>query len=100
MSWYLFGICSATLVHCTVISISSAPYLKYRERMAENIHEPIRQKTYRRTKAPKVDSDHPAQSRSLIRIFTGYTWIAKDAKFFFHADNEDFDHTARIRRLI
>ena len=69
------------------------------ERKWQKMHEPIRQKTYRRTKAPRVDSDHPAQSRSLIRIFIGYTWLAKDAKFL-HADNEDSDQTARMRRLI
>ena len=36
--------------------------------------------------------------RSLIRIFTGNFWIAKDAKFL-HADNEDSVQTARMYRL-
>ena len=47
-----------------------------------------------RTCAPSEDSDQPAHSRSLIRIFMGRTWVAKDAKFL-HADNEDTDQTAR-----
>ena len=34
---------------------------------------------------------------SLIRIFTGCIWMAKDAKFL-HADSEDSDQTARMRR--
>ena len=35
-----------------------------------NEMEPLRQKTYLRTCAPSEDSDQPAHSRSLIRIFT------------------------------
>ena len=36
---------------------------------------------------------------SLIRIFTGTFWNAKDAKFL-NMDNKDFDQTAWMRRLI
>ena len=34
-------------------------------------------------RAPSEDSDQPAHSRSLIRIFTGAFWIATDTKVFF-----------------
>ena len=43
---------------------------------------------YLRTCAPVEDSDQPAHSRSLIRIFTGAVGIARDANFLY-ADNED-----------
>ena len=36
-----------------------------------NIFEPQRRETSLRTCAPSEDSDQPAHSRSLIRIFTG-----------------------------
>ena len=36
---------------------------------------------------------------SLIKIFTGCIWKAKDAKYY-HVDNKDFDQTVQIRRLI
>ena len=44
--------------------------------------EPQCQITYRRAYAPSENSDQPADSLSLVRIFTGAFWIAKDAKFF------------------
>ena len=59
---------------------------------------PLREKTYLRTCAHIEDTYQPVHSRRLIRIFTGAFWIAKDAKFS-HADNEDSDQTAWIRRL-
>ena len=45
------------------------------------------------------DSDQTAHSRSLIRIFTVRIRIDKGAKFL-HADNEDSEQAARMRRLI
>ena len=61
--------------------------------------EPKREKTLLRTCAPIEDSDRPARSRRLIRIYLGAFWITKDAKFL-HVNNEDSDQTARMRRLI
>ena len=55
--------------------------------------EPQHEKTYRRTCTPYKDSDQPAHSYCLIRIFTGPILIAKDAEFS-HADNEDSDQAA------
>ena len=48
---------------------------------------------------PSKDSDQTAHSRSLIRIFTGCIWIAKNATFL-HAVNEGADQIARLHRLI
>ena len=48
---------------------------------------------------PIVESNQPALSSSLIRIFTGYILDSQGCKVF-HAENEDSDHTAQIRRLI
>ena len=47
------------------------------------------------------DSDQPAHSRSLIRIFNGNILDShiKDAEFL-HADNEDIDQFAQMDRLI
>ena len=56
-------------------------------------------KAKNRTCAPSEDSDQPAHSRSLIRIFTGRFLITEDATCI-HADNEDPDQTVRMRRLI
>ena len=42
-----------------------------------------RQKTCLRTSAPSEDSDQPAHSRSLIRIFTGHILDSQDAKLLF-----------------
>ena len=59
------------------IHINSISY--YRSNSENNFHlninlvlknEPYSQKTYLRTCAPSEDSDQPAHSRSLIRIFT------------------------------
>ena len=55
-------------------------------------------KTYLRTCAPNEDSDQPARSRSLIRIFIGRVFITKCAKFL-HAKNKLWSD-ARMRRLI
>ena len=48
----------------------------------------------------------PAKIQISLRVRAGWSessqgafWIAKDAKFL-HADNEDYDLTVRIRRLI
>ena len=60
--------------------------------------EPQCKETYIRTCAPSEDSDQPAHPRSLIRIFTGAFWIAKDEKFL-HATNEASDQSTRMRRL-
>ena len=63
------------------------------------LYVPPHQKTHPWTLAPCEDSDQPAHSHRLIRIFTGVFGIAKDSKFL-HADNEDSNQTARMRRLI
>ena len=55
--------------------------------------------TYLRKCAPSKDSDQPAHSRSLIRIFTDRILIAKDATFL-GADKEDSKQTASLRRLV
>ena len=57
------------------------------------------QKVYLQTCGPSEDSDQPAHLRSLIKIFTDAWGIAKDAKFL-HADNEDYDQTVQMCRLI
>ena len=41
-------------------------------------YSPQCQKTYLQTSAPSEDSDQPAHSRRLIRIFTERIWIAND----------------------
>ena len=53
----------------------------------------VRKRTF--AHAPSKDSDQPAHSRSLIRIFTVRIWIAKDAEFL-HANHEAL---IRLRRL-
>ena len=54
-----------------------------------------RHKTYFYSCAPSEDSDQPARSRSLIRIFTGLI-VDNQARndFFFQVDNEVSDQTA------
>ena len=42
-----------------------------RQNKSFNTNEPQRQETYLQTSVPREDSDQPAHSRSLIRIFTG-----------------------------
>ena len=59
------------------------------------LNEPQRQKTYLRTYACSEDSDQPAHSRSLIRIFIARILIATNAKFL-HADNEHSDQPVDI----
>ena len=68
-------------------------------RIMKNRNEPQCQKIYLWTCAPSEDSDQPAHSRSLIRIFAWCIWITKDAKLL-HTDNEASDQTVRMRRLI
>ena len=46
-----------------------------------------------------VKTDQPAHPRSLIRVFAGTLWIAKDPERF-QADSEDPDQPARMHRLI
>ena len=58
-----------------------------------------RQKLYIWTCTPGEDSDQPAHSRRLIRIFTGHILDSQGCKGFY-ADNEGSDQTARMRRLI
>ena len=48
---------------------------------------------------PADDSGQPARMRRLTRIVTGRVIGYKNAKIL-HADNEDSDQTARMRRLI
>ena len=64
-----------------------------------NKYDPKRQKMYPRTCTPSEDSDQPAITRSLIRIFTGDVLTASDAKIL-QADNEVSDRTVQMRRLI
>ena len=52
------------------------------------IFEPQRQKKYLRICAPIEDSDQPAHSRDLIRLFTDHILDSQGCKFL-HADNED-----------
>ena len=52
-------------------------------------NEPQRRETYLRTCAPSEDSDQPAHSRRLIRIFTGRKLDSQECSFFM-----------RLRRLI
>ena len=49
--------------------------------------------------APSEDSDQPAHSRSLIRIFTGRILESEGCKVC-SCGKEDSDQTARMRRLI
>ena len=60
---------------------------------------PLRQKRYLRTCAPSEDSDFLCIRAVLSGSSLDNFWIAKDAKFL-HADYEDSDQTARMRRLI
>ena len=55
------------------------------------------------TCAPREDSDQPAISHSLIRIYSRRIMESqgcKDFLFFFNADNKDPDQTVQMRRLI
>ena len=53
------------------------------------------------TYEPSEDSDQPAHSRSLIRIFTGRILDNQGGKVSqVHADNEDSYKTVQMRRLI
>ena len=64
---------------------------------------PLLEKTYIPTYVSSEDSDQPAHSRSLIRIFTKRIFDRQECEGFlgfFHAGNEDSDQTARMRRLI
>ena len=56
-------------------------------------------KTFFLTCAPSEDSDQPAHSRSLIRIFAGRIWDIQGFKVC-HVDQEDSDQTVWMRRLI
>ena len=47
------------------------------------------------------DSDQPAHSQHTIRIFTGCILDRqKEGVKFLHVDNEDFDQTTQMHRLI
>ena len=52
-----------------------------------------------RIRVPSEDSNQTAQMRSLIRIFTGHIWIAKDVPFL-QADDEDSDQTRSLVWII
>ena len=58
----------------------------------------VRKRTFR-TCAPSEDSDQPAHSRSLIRIFTG-TFEKPKMRSVFRRKNEDADETALMHWLI
>ena len=59
--------------------------------------EPKRQKTYLRTCTTSEDSDQPAHSRRLIRIFTGRFFLASQRCKFLHADNENTSDCADVQ---
>ena len=87
-------ITSALLYNCTKILVLDKVL-----HISPGKHLSQRQKTNLRTCAPSENSDQPAHSRSLIRIFTGRILNSKDA-IFLHADNEVSNQTARMCRLI
>ena len=53
-----------------------------------------REKTYLRTRAPSEDSDQPALSRSLIRVFTGRMQMTRILDIH-RTHSEDSDSTAQ-----
>ena len=55
------------------------------------IYEPVHNIAYKMACVPTKDTDHPANPRSLIRVFTVRYMIAKDPKRL-HADSEDCAH--------
>ena len=59
----------------------------------------VRKRTFVYYMYPREDSDQPAHPRSLIGIFTERILDSKDVKFL-HANNEDSDQTAQMRRMI
>ena len=62
-------------------------------------NEPGHSNSYKIACAPSGDSDQPAHLRSLIRVFAGYSGVAKAPKRL-QADSGDSDQTARMRSLI
>ena len=70
------------------------PVLTFWHAYEKNNNELPLQKLYLRTCAPSEDLDQPAHSHRSENLL-GAFWIAK----FLHADNEDSDQTARMRRL-
>ena len=64
----------------------------------QQVNEPPHDKTNKMT-VPSEDSDQPGHPPSLIRVFAGTQWVAKDSSFL-HADSEDSDQTGRMPRLI
>ena len=69
------------------ISMTSAEnFIQLAKRLKESLFsscrtvEPQHQKTYLQTYAPSEDSDQPAHSRRLIRIFTGRIFDSQECK--------------------
>ena len=58
-----------------------------------------RQERYRRRCAPSADSDQPAHSRRVIRIFTERSFDNQGRKVSF-GGKQKCDHTAHMCRLI
>ena len=57
-----------------------------------------RDETYLRTCTHREDSDQPAHSHSLIRIFNGRILMAKDAGLL-HANNTNSDQNAQANLI-
>ena len=55
--------------------------------------------SYKIASAPSEDSYQPAHPRSLIRVFTRHSVVAKGTKRL-QADRKDSDQTAKRHRLI
>ena len=64
-----------------------------------SLYEPPRDKTNKVACAFSEDSDQPGHPPSLIRVFAGAHWVAKDPGFL-HVDSEDPYQTGRTPRLI
>ena len=62
--------------------------------------EPQHQETWFWTCAPSEDSDQPACSRSLIRIFTGHALDSQGCKVFFYADKHTWFRLRRSKFFI
>ena len=96
--WALLGLKFIFLIFVYITSYC-IPYACSYVKIGLKREKSMTSETYLRACAPPEDSDQPAHLRSLIRIFTGHV-LGKQEEFFFLADNEDYNQTARMRRLI
>ena len=79
-----------------MVTAIALPVLSYRQ---ANKNEPPHKITNKMAFAPSGDSDQPGHPPSLIRVFAGAHWVAKDPSFL-HADSKDTDQTGQMPRLI